>query len=90
MSKYRRSLASGATFFFTVNSYRRRPILTHPDLRAALREAITEVRTNMPFTVDAWVLLPDHLHAIWTLPEGDAAFGKRWGKKHMSAKSVGI
>jgi len=33
----------------------------------------------MPFTIEAWVLLPDHLHAIWTLPNGDAAYGKRRG-----------
>jgi len=40
----------------------------------------------MPFTIDAWVLLPDHLHAIWTLPQDDAACGKRWGiiKAHVS------
>lgn len=43
---------------------------------------------TMPFTIDAWVLLPDHLHAIWTLPKDDAAFGKRWGiiKAHVSRK----
>lgn len=86
MSRYRRSLTTGATFFFTVTSYRRRPILAHAEVREALREAIEHVRTTMPFTIDAWVLLPDHLHAIWTLPPDDAAFGKRWGmiKAHVS------
>ena len=79
MPRYRRSIAPGATYFFTVNSYQRRPILTHPEVRIALRHAIETVRTTMPFTIEAWVLLPDHLHAIWTLPPGDAAFGKRWG-----------
>jgi putative transposase len=79
MSRYRRSLTTGATYFFTVNSYRRRPILAHPDVRDALREAIEQVRLTMPFTIDAWVLLPNHLHAIWTMPRDDAAFGKRWG-----------
>ncbi|WP_018608224.1 REP-associated tyrosine transposase [Uliginosibacterium gangwonense] len=39
---------------------------------------ITTARQNHPFMIDAWVLLPDHLHCIWTLPEGDADFGVRW------------
>jgi putative transposase len=79
MSRYRRSLVKGASFFFTVNAYRRRPVLTHADVRAALRAAIADVRHALPFRIDAWVLLPDHLHAIWTLPEDDALYGKRWG-----------
>ena len=45
----------------------------------ALHEAIERVREQMPFTIDAWVLLPDHLHAIWTLLKDDAKYGKRWG-----------
>ena len=51
----------------------------HPEVRAALREAIELVRETLPFTIDAWVLMPDHLHAIWTMPREDAAYGKRWG-----------
>jgi putative transposase len=66
MSRYRRSLAQGGSFFFTVNAYRRRPVLTHLDVRAALRAAIADVRHALPFRIDAWVLLPDHLHAITT------------------------
>ena len=86
MSRYRRSNIAGATYFFTVTTYLRQPILTHPDVRAALRNAIEQVREKLPFTVDAWVLLPDHVHAIWTLPPDDPAFGKRWGmiKAHVS------
>ena len=53
----------------------RQPILTHPEVRSALREAIEHVRESLPFTIDAWILLPDHLHAIWTLPQSDAAYG---------------
>jgi putative transposase len=79
MSHYRRSQAKGATYFFTVNTYRRKALLTHAEIREALHEAIEHVREQMPFAIDAWVLLPDHLHAIWTLPLGDAAYGKRWG-----------
>src|SRR5258706_384544 len=78
MSRYRRANTSGATYFFTVVTYRRRPFLCDPDVRIALREAITKVRNQYPFHIDGWVLLPDHLHAIWTLPPGDPDFPLRW------------
>ena len=78
MSRYRRANTSGATWFFTVVTYRRRRFLCDEDVRVALREAITKVREQYPFNIDAWVLLPDHLHAIWTLPPGDAGFSVRW------------
>ena len=79
MSRYRRSQAAGSTFFFTVVSYRRQPILCDETLRSALRESVAMVRAKRPFKIDAWVLLPDHLHCIWTLPAGDADFSTRWG-----------
>lgn len=44
-----------------------------------LREAVEKARATHPFTIDAWVLLPDHLHCVWTLPEGDRNFSIRWG-----------
>ena len=78
MSRYRRANTPGATYFFTVVSYRRQRILCDDPVRAALRRAIGEVRVNRPFVVDAWVLLPDHLHCIWTLPVDDADFSVRW------------
>lgn len=78
MSNYRRSSITGGTYFFTVNSFRRRPILTTESLRDALRTAIQNTRRTQPFEIDAWILLPDHLHCIWTLPEGDANFSARW------------
>jgi putative transposase len=43
-----------------------------------LRLAVTATRRNRPFTIDAFVVLPDHLHAVWTLPPGDADFSTRW------------
>lgn len=58
------------TYFFAVVTERRQPILIEPVVRLALREAIVSVRQTLPFNIDGWVLLPDHLHAIWTLPEG--------------------
>ena len=92
MSRYRRATTEGASYFFTVNTYRRRAILTHPAVRLALREAIEHTRRSLPFVIDAWVLLPDHLHTIWTLPEDDAAFGKRWGiiKSFVSRKCTQV
>ena len=80
MPNYRRARAPGGTFFFTVVAWRRRPILCHPAMRATLRDAIITFRNRHPFTIDAWVLLPDHLHCVWTLPEGDADFSMRWSK----------
>ena len=78
MPNYRRIIAPGATYFFTLNTFNRQSLLTEDIVRASLRRAIDEVRIEMPFQIDAWVLLPDHLHAIWTLPSGDADFSKRW------------
>jgi len=79
MSYYRRSHIAGATYFFTLTTYQRLALLTEERVRTAVREAIGEVRISLPFEIDAWVLLPDHLHAIWTLPEHDPDYGKRWG-----------
>lgn len=78
MSRYRRSHAAGADYFFTVVAYRRQPILCDDAVRHALRDAIIRVRETRPFTIDAWVSLPDHLHCIWTLPPGDADYSTRW------------
>ncbi len=50
----------------------------YPEIRQALREGINNVRQLMPFTIEAWVLLPDHLHTIWTLPEHDDRYAARW------------
>ncbi len=77
MTGYRRNFIAGGSFFFTVNLAERRVrLLTdHVDeLRAAFRGA----RRDHPFTTDAMVVLPDHLHVVWTLPEGDADFATRW------------
>lgn len=78
MPNYRRAKIKGGTYFFTVVTYRRRKILCAPEVRTSLRHAIREVRKILPFTIEAWVLLPDHLHCIWALPQNDAEFGKRW------------
>ncbi|MFQ5422489.1 MAG: transposase [Phycisphaerae bacterium] len=80
MPEYRRAFQPGGTFFFTLVTHGRQPILCNATARSCLREAIQEVRVQLPFEMTAVVLLPDHLHAIWKLPDGDADFSKRWGR----------
>jgi putative transposase len=79
MPNYRRANAEGATYFFTVVAYQRQKFLIQPENRHALRNAIAEVRQHYSFSIEAWVLLPDHMHCIWTLPENDSDYSKRWG-----------
>lgn len=77
MVAYRRNFVAGGTYFFTVTLRdRRSPLLVEriEDLRAAYHR----VRCERPFTTDAIVVLPDHLHCIWTLPPGDADYAGRW------------
>ncbi|MBK8569872.1 MAG: transposase [Nitrosomonadales bacterium] len=78
MSRYRRAMAAGSSYFFTVVAYRRQSILCDEAIRNALRASIETVRVARPFVIDAWVLLPDHLHCVRTLPDGDADFSTRW------------
>jgi putative transposase len=76
--RYRRVRIEGATYFFTLVTHQRRPLFRDPQLVALLDEAIGKVRAWHPFEIDAQVILPDHLHAIWTLPDGEANYSKRW------------
>jgi putative transposase len=78
MPNYRRWREAGGTYFFTVVTYARYPWLCEPIARQALRQAIHTTQAAYPFSIDAWVLLPDHLHCIWTLPAGDDDFSTRW------------
>ncbi len=71
MSTYRRVRIEGGTYFFTVNTLDRQAILLDDAVKTALRVGIERVRQAYPFTINAWVMLPDHLHCIWTLPAGD-------------------
>jgi putative transposase len=88
MSNYRRDYTPGATYFFTVVTYRRRSFLCDEDVRNALRDAIQLTRENYPFVIEAWVLLPDHLHCIWKLPPSDADHSIRW--KLIKRRVTGI
>jgi putative transposase len=77
MPNYRRNFVPGGTYFFTVVTHERRPLFDCDATRETLRTAIQTIRKNRPFTIVAMVLLPDHLHWVWTLPEGDAAYPTR-------------
>ena len=77
MTAYRRNFIPGGSFFFTVNLLDRRSDLLTQRIDL-LRQAFSMVRERHPFILDAVVILPDHLHAIWTLPPGDADYATRW------------
>src|SRR3990172_5928948 len=78
MGDYRRNYVAGGTYFFTVVTHRRRKILASPLGRRCLREAMNEIRHDRAFDLIAIVLLPEHLHCVWTLPTGDNDFSTRW------------
>ncbi len=78
MPDYRRWYVAGGTYFFTAVTLRRRPILCEELGRRCLHEAIELVREGWPFDMVAVVLLPDHLHTVWTVPQGDDRYPVRW------------
>jgi putative transposase len=77
MSEYLRRYVPGGQYFFTLITERRQPILTDKLARDCLRNAIKEVQIKRPFKIEAIVLLPDHFHTIWSLPEGDSDYSNR-------------
>ena len=77
MVAYRRNVIPGACYFFTVTLLDRASRLLVERIDD-LREAMRSVRMERPFEMDAVVILPDHLHCIWTLPPGDADYALRW------------
>ncbi len=89
MVNYRRNFIPGGTFFFTVTLADRRSklLVDHVDL---LRNALRVARQERPFVIDAVVILPDHLHAILTLPPDDSDFSGRWRriKGHFSSALI--
>ena len=86
MPEYRRAFQPGGTFFFTLVTETREPLLVEPTARHLLHAAFEQTRGRFPFTIDTIVLLPDHLHTIWTLPPDDADFSTRWSflKRHFT------
>lgn len=78
MPDYRRYFVEGGTYFFTVVAAGREPLFSDPRARQLLGEKMREQREKMAFETVAIILLPDHLHAIWTLPSGDKKYSERW------------
>ena len=78
MRRYIRARQPGATWFFTVNLAERHGNRLLTDRITELRQAFRETHRDHPFETDAIVVLPDHLHAVWTLPGGDTDFSLRW------------
>ncbi|WP_321417246.1 transposase [uncultured Desulfobacter sp.] len=76
--RYRRAKIAGGTYFFTVVTFGRARIFSSPGNVELLRQAMKYVMENHPFVIDAMVVLPDHLHCIWTLPRTDNDFPVRW------------
>jgi putative transposase len=77
MPNYRRAVQPGGTFFFTLVTENRAPLFTEESNRLLLRRAIAACRHHRPFTLDAIVLLPDHLHLLITLPDDDTDYSTR-------------
>lgn len=91
MSNYRRAKIAGGVFFFTVVTHNRTPLFTNETRVETLRMALRDVINNRPFVIDAMVILPDHLHCIWRLPDGDSDFSGRWREiKKSVSKAVSV
>jgi putative transposase len=78
MPNYRRATFPGGYYFFTVVTHRRRKLFLEEKARACLRDALNTVQDRRAFENIALCLMPDHLHCVWKLPSGDAAFSYRW------------
>jgi len=89
MSDYRRAYIPGGCFFFTVVTHHRQPLFAEGRNIDRLRDGFRRAMAKHPFRIDAIVILPDHLHSVWRLPEGDADFSLRWRLvKHYLAAGV--
>ena len=90
--RYRRNITNGGCYFFTLVTERRQSLLTLPGNMERLREAFRRERQRHPFTLDAVVVLPEHLHILMTLPEGDSDYAGRLLriKRYFSAGCTGV
>ena len=76
--QYRRDYTQGASYFFTVVTFRRVKFLQSVEAVNFMRQAFKDEMTRRPFIIDAIVIMPDHIHSVWTLPDGDADYSMRW------------
>ncbi|MGQ3892585.1 REP-associated tyrosine transposase [Legionella sp. CNM-4043-24] len=86
MSDYHRLFIKGGTYFFTVVTHDRQPLLCEEPTLTRLKAAFRYVMNKHPYHMDGLVVLPDHLHCIWRLPENDHDFSVRWNlfKRYFS------
>jgi putative transposase len=80
MAEYRRWYVPGGTYFFTLVTYRRQPLFKAPEARRLLGNIMRKYAVNLPFQTIAIVLLPDHIHCLWSLPTEDVDYSIRWKK----------
>jgi len=80
MPEYRRAFVPGGTFFITIVTFDRHPLFSDRTNILMLRAAVRRVKRERPFATNAYVILPDHLHFVWTLPVGDSDFSRRIGR----------
>jgi len=78
MPEYLRIKLEGCLYFFTVVTFDRKPILTSNRSIEILRSVIKEVQSDLPFIIEGFVLLPNHIHSIWRMPENEKDYSKRW------------
>jgi putative transposase len=92
MPNYKRAYINGGTFFFTVVTYNRIPVFKNEPEIDLLKSCLTEVIQIHPFKIEAIVILPDHIHTLWKLPDDDNDFSTRWRivKKKFSLKYPGL
>jgi len=76
--RYRRVTVAGACYFFTVVTHRRQALFADAQAVEMLQEAIQGIREKRPFVLEAQLVLPDHIHVLWTLPEDDCDYSTRW------------
>jgi putative transposase len=90
--RYRRARTKGGTYFFTVVTYKRNKILCQRNNVSLLQESFRHVMAKHLFAIDAFVLLPDHLHCLWTLPDGDGEtqIGNRTKGLGIFGRGIGV
>lgn len=90
MPEYHRAYVPGGTFFLTLVTFERQRLLAEPDNAARLRRALAAVKRERPFQAIAAAVMPDHIHFVWTLPDGDGDFSSRVGRlKVLFTRSLG-
>jgi putative transposase len=75
---YKRNYQKGGNYFFTLVTYKRRPLFKQTQNVSLFKTALNKTKKNYPFSLNAFVILPDHLHCLWKLPKNDNDFSTRW------------